>query len=58
MIGAIVNDSEVPLSYVLQNKDRVKVITDRLTVEPKEEWEKIAQTSLARRKIREVLKSK
>ncbi len=57
MIGAIVNDADVPLSYVLQNKDRVKVITDKLISTPKKEWESIAQTSLARRKIREVLKS-
>lgn len=53
MIGAFVNDSIVSLDYVLKNKDRVRIITDDLSHGPREEWISKAQTSYAKRKIKE-----
>lgn len=53
MVGALVNNEIVPLGYVLQNKDRVRILTDELSFGPKEEWLNLAKTSNARRKIRE-----
>ena len=53
MIGAFVNDEYVPVDYILQNKDRVKVITDDYSFGPREEWIEKTQTSLAKRKIKE-----
>lgn len=52
MTSAIVNDRSVGTDYVLQNGDIVKVITSVLAT-PKSEWEQKAQTSYAKRKIRE-----
>ena len=53
MVGAFVNDEYVPIDYMLQNKDRVRIITDDLYYGPREEWIDKAQTSLAKRKIKE-----
>ena len=53
MYGAIVNEKYVDVSYELQNKDRIRILTDDLSFGPREEWEFIAKTSLAKRKIRE-----
>ena len=53
MVGVLVNDEEVPMNYVLQNKDRVKIITSDLSKGPQEEWLKLVRTSHARRGIRE-----
>ncbi len=53
MIYAIVNDKKVEDNYVLKNKDRVRIITDDLSYGPRENWMDIAQTSYAKRKIRE-----
>lgn len=53
MVGAFVNDDAVPIDYVLQNKDRVRIITDDLSYGPREDWISKAQTSLAKRKIKE-----
>ena len=53
MIGAFVNDEYVPLDYVLQNKDRVRIVTNELSYGPREEWLDIAKTSLAKSKIKE-----
>lgn len=50
---AIVNDEEVPVNYRLKNKDRVRIITDSLSLGPKEEWIDIVKTTKAKRKIRE-----
>ena len=52
MTSAIVNDKSVGTDYVLQNGDIVKVITSVLAT-PKSDWEQKAQTSYAKRKIRE-----
>ena len=53
MVGAFVNDEAVPIDYILKNKDRVRIITDELSYGPRENWIDKAQTSFARRKIRE-----
>lgn len=53
MVGVFVNDEFVPFDYVLQNKDRVRIITDDLSFGPREEWINKAHTSLAKRKIKE-----
>ena len=53
MVGAFVNDNYVPIDYKLQNKDRVKIITDDLSYGPKEDWIDKAHTTLAKRKIKE-----
>ena len=53
MVGVFVNDEYVPVDYVLQNKDRVRIVTDDLSYGPREDWEDKAQTSLAKRKIKE-----
>jgi len=53
MYGAIVNEKYVDVTYELNNKDRIRILTDDLSFGPREEWENIAKTSLAKRKIKE-----
>ncbi len=53
MVAAMVNDEYVPVDHVLQNKDRIKIITDELSFGPREEWIDSAKTSYAKRKIKE-----
>ena len=53
MIGAIVNDDKVSIYEELKNKDRVRIITSRLSMGPGKDWEEKAKTTHAKRKIRE-----
>ena len=53
MVGVFVNDEYVPIDYILKNKDRVRIVTDDLAYGPREDWIEKAQTSLAKRKIKE-----
>ncbi len=53
MVSAIVNDKDVPVDYVLQNGDIVKVVTSVLADGPRSGWEEKAHTTYAKRKIRE-----
>jgi len=53
MVGAIVNDNPVSIDYILQNKDRVKILTDPLSFGPRDEWQGKAHTMKAKRMIRE-----
>ena len=53
MVGVFVNDEYVPIDYILQNKDRVRIVTDDLSYGPREDWIDKAHTSLAKKKIRE-----
>ena len=53
MVGAFVNDEYVPVDYSLKNKDRVRIITDDLAFGPREDWLEKAQTTYAKRKIKE-----
>ena len=52
VLGAIVNEEPVSINYILENKDRVKVITDSL-VKPEEKWLEHVKTTKAKRLIRE-----
>ena len=53
MIGAFVNDENVPVDYKLVSKDRVRIITNELSDGPDEDWVEKAKTSLAKQKILE-----
>ncbi len=53
MVGAIVNDNPEAIDYILQNKDRVKIITDPLSFGPRAEWQEKVHTMKAKRLIRE-----
>lgn len=53
MVGAFVNDESVPIDYKLQNKDRVKIVTDDLSFGPRIDWMDKAITTRAKRKIKE-----
>lgn len=52
MVGAIVNNSIVPLDYELQNQDIVKINTNKNAFGPSREWIQIAKTTQAKNKIR------
>ena len=53
MIGAFINDEFKPVDYVLRNNDRVRIVTDHMSIGPESDWAEKAQTTLARRKIQE-----
>lgn len=52
MVGAIVNGSIVPLDYVLQTNDIVKINTNKNSNGPSKEWINIAHTQQAKNKIK------
>ncbi len=52
MVGAIVNNSIVPLDYELQNNDIVKINTNKNSKGPSKEWLSIARCSQTKNKIR------
>lgn len=51
MIGAIVNNSIVPLNYELQDNDIIKINTNKNS-KPSQEWINIAKTAQAKNKIK------
>ena len=53
MVAAIVNDEYVNIDKPLNNKDRVRIITDDLSFGPREDWEDKVVTTYAKRRIRE-----
>ena len=54
MKEAVVNDEyNIPFNYELKTNDRVKILTDTLSKGPLKDWENIATTTRAKRKIRE-----
>lgn len=57
MIGALVNDKSVSFDYVLSNKDRIKIILDEFSKGPIDEWIGFAQTSYAKKLIKEYKKN-
>ena len=56
MVAAIVNNEAVSFDYVLENQDRVRIVTDSKAYVPKEEWLNYAKTTTAKSKIREFIK--
>ena len=52
MVGAIVNNSIVPLDYKLQNNDIVKINTSKTSAGPSKEWLNIVKSTQTRNKIR------
>ena len=57
MVASIVNDEAVSLDYVLENQDRVRIITDKEAYIPKEEWLDKVVTTNARNKIMDFIKN-
>ena len=57
-IGAIVNESLVPLNTVLKTGAEVKLRTTKQNVGPSEDWLKFVKTNQARNKIRQFLTKK
>lgn len=52
MVGAIVNNSIVPLDYKLKNNDIVKINTSKNSKGPSHEWLNIVKSTQTRNKIR------
>lgn len=52
MVGAIVNNTIVPLDYKLKNNDIVKINTSKNSKGPSREWLNIAKSTQTRNKIR------
>ncbi|NMA50899.1 MAG: HD domain-containing protein [Mollicutes bacterium] len=53
MVGVVVNGNYVPVTYTLNNKDIVRVITDKFTYRLRNNWLNKAHTTLAKKRIRE-----
>lgn len=52
MVGAIVNNSIVPLDYELQDNDIIKINTNKNSTGPSKEWINMAKTYQAKNKIK------
>ena len=56
MVGATVNDNPVDCDYILHNKDRVRIITDDLSLGPNIGWLDKVKTTKAKRQIKAYVK--
>ena len=53
IVGAMVNDELREVNYVLQNNDRINLIDNKYLGGPKVNWDTLAKTTLAKKRIRE-----
>lgn len=56
-LGVVINDKQVPMDYKLQNKDRIKIITDEKETKFQDDVTSYAFTSNAKEKIKQKQKS-
>ena len=57
MVGAKVNDRLVPIDYVIQNGDRIEIITSQNSRGPSRDWLSVVKSTQARNKINQWFRS-